>query len=127
MAALLLTPIARRRTVGGPARTAARSAFFLTVGMLMSACGSAGSERQEPEENVQDIEKALALHTPTLMRIEGVQGVGQAMCDSTPCIRVYVLDAAAEARVPPKLDGIVVSTVVTGVIRGTNSLNTPPR
>ncbi|HEX2166122.1 MAG TPA: hypothetical protein VHG09_02680 [Longimicrobiales bacterium] len=74
-----------------------------------------------------DIEKVLAQHTPALMRIEGVQGVGQALCDSVPCIRVYVLDAAAEARVPPRLDDIPVSTVITGVIRGTNSLKTPPR
>lgn len=67
----------------------------------------------------EGIEQVLARRTPELMRIEGVQGVGQALCDSVPCIRVYVLDAAAQARVPPHVDGIPVSTVITGVIRTT--------
>jgi hypothetical protein len=48
-----------------------------------------------------------------------VAGVGQALCDGAPCIRVYVIDAAAQARVPARLDGCPVSTVVTGPIRMT--------
>jgi hypothetical protein len=67
----------------------------------------------------QDIEDVLRRHTPELMRIEGVQGVGEAVCDGTPCIRVYVLDAAAEARVPARVDGVRVSAVITGPIRTT--------
>lgn len=67
----------------------------------------------------EDIEQVLARRTPELMRIEGVQGVGQALCDSVPCIRVYVLDAAAQARVPARVDGIPVSAIITGVIRTT--------
>lgn len=66
-----------------------------------------------------DIEDVLARRTPELMRIEGVAGVGQALCDGAPCIRVYVIDAAAQARVPARLDGCPVSTVVTGPIRMT--------
>lgn len=79
------------------------------------------------EEGALNIEQVLMKCTPDLMRIEGVQGVGQALCDSAPCIRVYVLDAAAEARVPLRIDGIPVSTVITGVIRGANDQETPPR
>lgn len=66
-----------------------------------------------------DIERVLAERTPVLMRIEGVQGVGQALCDGAPCIRVYVLDAAAQARVPARIEGFPVSIVITGVIRKT--------
>lgn len=68
-----------------------------------------------------DIEGVLARRTPELMRIEGVQGVGQALCDSVPCIRVYVLNAAAQERVPPRVDGIPISTVITGIIRTTTN------
>jgi hypothetical protein len=67
----------------------------------------------------QDIEDVLRRHTPELMRIEGVQGVGEAICDGAPCIRVYVLDAAAEVRVPTQVDGVRVSAVITGPIRTT--------
>jgi hypothetical protein len=62
------------------------------------------------------IEQVLARHAPELMRIEGVEGVGQALCDGQPCVRVYLRDAAAASRVPRELDGYRVDTVVTGGI-----------
>lgn len=64
-----------------------------------------------------DIEDVLARRTPELMRIEGVAGVGQALCDGKPCIRVYVLDAAAQTRIPASIDGVRTSAVITGQIR----------
>jgi hypothetical protein len=67
----------------------------------------------------ESIEQVLVRRTPELMRITGVQGVGQGLCDGTPCIRVYVADSAAIARLPATLDGHVISPVVTGVIRAT--------
>lgn len=67
----------------------------------------------------ETIEQVLVRRTPELMRIVGVQGVGQGLCDGTPCLRVYVIDAAAAERLPAMLDGYRVSSVVTGVIRAT--------
>lgn len=64
-----------------------------------------------------DIEEVVARRTPELMRIPGVSGVGQALCDQSPCIRVYIVSESVRARVPQTLDGFEVSVVVTGVIR----------
>lgn len=88
------------------------------------ACTTNGAEESHSTQEVTvdaDIEAVLARRTPELMRIEGVQGVGLALCDSVPCIRVYVLDAAGQARVPHRIDGIPISTVITGVIRTTTN------
>jgi hypothetical protein len=105
----------------GPASAPARSWILVMVAALAtSACPANSTDEAGNAQEVAvdaDIQEILVRHTPTLMRIDGVQGVGQALCDSVPCIRVYVLDAAAQARVPPRIDGIPVSTVITGVIR----------
>ncbi|MGH7476747.1 MAG: hypothetical protein ACRELD_10685 [Longimicrobiales bacterium] len=65
------------------------------------------------------IEQVLEEHTPRLMRIAGVVGVGQALCAGAPCIRVYIVDQASAAQLPKTLDGYAVSPVVTGTIRPT--------
>jgi hypothetical protein len=112
------------RKAGGPVIIPARSApvarAWLGVALLLTACSSGGADRTVEDEAVAaDIEAVLERRTPELMRIAGVLGVGQALCDTAPCIRVYVVDTAAQARVPARLDGFPVSTVVTGVIRTT--------
>lgn len=114
------------RKAGGPVIVPARSApaarAWLGVALLLAACSSGGAGRTGEDEAVTaDIEAVLEHRTPELMRIAGVQGVGQALCDGAPCIRVYVLDAAAQARVPARLDGFPVSTVITGMIRPTTT------
>lgn len=63
------------------------------------------------------IEQVLAAHTPELLRIEGVEGVGQGLCEDAPCIRVYIRRPEVAGRLPGRLDGYPVSPVVTGVIR----------
>ena len=63
------------------------------------------------------IEDVLARHSPALMRIDGVEGVGQALCDSTPCIRVYIRTDSVLARLPKTLEGYDVDAVVTGAVR----------
>jgi hypothetical protein len=118
--------MAERNAVGpvvGPARSAPAARAWLGVVLLLAACSSGGADRtgREDEAVAADIEAVLERRTPELMRIEGVQGVGQALCDGAPCIRVYVVDAGAQARVPARLDGFPVSTVITGVIRTTTT------
>lgn len=51
------------------------------------------------------------------MAIAGVVGVGQALCDSTPCIRVYITSDSTRARLPKSLEGVPVDAVVTGPFR----------
>ena len=115
------------RKAGGPVIEPARSApaarAWLGVALLLAACSAGGADPtgREDQAVTEDIEAVLERRTPELMRIEGVQGVGQGLCDGAPCIRVYVLDAAAQARVPARLDGFPVSTVITGVIRATTT------
>jgi hypothetical protein len=87
----------------------------------MAACATKESDAEGGEDPVvkETIEQVLVRRTPELMRIPGVQGVGQALCDGSPCIRVYLADSTVIARLPDTVDGYVVSSVVTGVIRAT--------
>lgn len=63
------------------------------------------------------IEQVLARRTAELMRIDGVEGVGQALCADQPCIRVYIRTETVRERLPRELEGYTVSAVVTGPVR----------
>lgn len=78
--------------------------------MLESEPGGGGV----PERVLSEV---LAEHAPALMRIDGVEGVGEALCGGRWCIRVYLRSEAAAVLVPDTLGGYPVSTVITGVIR----------
>lgn len=76
-----------------------------------------GDLRETGEDVTADIAKVLERRAAELMKIDGVEGVGQALCDGAPCIRVYIVNAAAQSRVPSSLEGIRVTTVVTGTFQ----------
>jgi len=65
------------------------------------------------------IEDVIKEHTEELLSIPGVVGIGQGLCDNTPCIKVYVVKSTPELdkKIPAVLDGYRVSTEVTGEIR----------
>ena len=88
---------------------------------MLAGCSSGGNDRNSSGDDAvkEDIEAVLERRTPELMRRAGVQGVGQALCDGRPCIRVYLLDESVAASLPDSLDGYPVSTVVTGPVRTT--------
>ena len=69
-----------------------------------------------PTKTIQDV---LAAHNDSLLASPGVVGTAVGLCDSTPCIRVFVADAEAarRLRVGPRLDGYVVRVEVTGPLR----------
>jgi hypothetical protein len=71
----------------------------------------------EPERVLGEV---LAEHAPTLLRIDGVEGVGEGLCDGRPCLRVYLRSADVAVFLPRELGGYPVSTVVTGVVRTTD-------
>lgn len=67
---------------------------------------------------MQSIEEVLTAHTDSLMDIRGVEGVGQAICDETPCIRIYASERTPEIKseVPDTIEGYAVDVEVTGRI-----------
>jgi hypothetical protein len=68
---------------------------------------------------VHPIRDVIKEHTEELMSIPGVVGVGQGLCDNTPCIKVYIIKSTPELdrKIPAVLDGYRVSTEVTGPIK----------
>ena len=44
----------------------------------------------------ETIESAISQRSDAVMELPGVQGLGQGLCDGTPCIRVFVAKAAPE-------------------------------
>ena len=65
------------------------------------------------------IEDIIKEHTEELMSIPGVVGVGQGLCNNTPCIKVYIIKSTPELdrKIPAVFDGYRVSIEVTGSIR----------
>lgn len=53
-------------------------------------------------------------HEAALMRIDGVEGVGEERSPSAPSIIVYCRDLATTSRVPHIIEGVAVRTIVSG-------------
>jgi len=101
------------RVPSAPPRSTARVAFLI----LILACASP----EPPPEPVaamsaDSITRVLARHTTALMAIPGVVGVGEAICDDAPCIRVYLASADARSRLPATLEGIRIDAIVSGPV-----------
>ncbi len=68
-------------------------------------------------------EKAIATvlqeHTPRLLKLPGVVGTAQGVCEGKPCIKVYVLQRTPELleHIPSRLDEYPVEVEETGQIR----------
>ena len=64
------------------------------------------------------IEQVLEKYTDILMRIHGVVGTGQGLCDGKPCIKIFVIKKTAELekKIPRKLEGHLVMIEETGEI-----------
>lgn len=80
-----------------------------------------------PDTAVHSIEDVLAVHTDSLLALDGVTGVGQALCEGGPCLRVYVQARTPEldAQLPDAIGGYPVEVVVTGQIRPRPADGTP--
>jgi hypothetical protein len=83
-----------------------------------SCVGSSQRNGEERQVEPLPIETVIERRTPELMSIPGVVGVGQALCDGRPCIRLYLSERTPEVerRIPAELDGYAVDTIVTGRI-----------
>ncbi len=62
------------------------------------------------------IEEVLKEHTEELMSVPGVVGTAQGICNSRPCIKVFVVEKTKEIdkRIPDELDGYPVEVEETG-------------
>lgn len=65
------------------------------------------------------IEEALQKHSGALMKIPGVVGTGQGMCNDSPCIKVFVkkLTDAISPKIPDTIEGYPVIAEETGMFR----------
>jgi hypothetical protein len=68
---------------------------------------------------VKSIEEVLAAHTDSLMKLPGVVGTALGLCEGERCIQVLLADssAGARSRIPSRLEGYRVVTLVTGPIK----------
>ena len=74
------------------------------------------------------IDEVLAAHTDSLMALTGVVGTAIGLCDGVPCIRVFLADSTAAARlkIPARLEGYRVSAEVTGPMRARGEVQGRP-
>ena len=65
------------------------------------------------------ITQALKQATPKLMKIEGVVGTAQGLCDGAPCIKIYVARKTPGllARIPATIAGYPVVIEETGTFK----------
>jgi len=65
------------------------------------------------------IEEVLKERTKELMRVPGVVGTGQGLCDDEPCIKIFVVKETPELdqKIPRMLEGYPVVIEETGEIR----------
>ncbi|MFO7852022.1 MAG: hypothetical protein ACQERS_11310 [Bacteroidota bacterium] len=65
------------------------------------------------------IEEALKKHTGELMKIAGVTGTGQGLCQGRPCIKVFVTKKSDKLlqQIPGIIEGYPVILEETGTFR----------
>lgn len=90
---------------------------FISVISLANQCVSVhgGKNAMIPKA----IKEVLRDHTGELMSLPGVVGTAQGLCDSKPCIKVFVTEKTPELekRIPHTIEGYPVSIEVTGEFR----------
>ncbi len=84
--------------------------------------GRAGHEECAPMPD-KPIAAVLETHSPRLMSLPGVVGVGEGRCAGAPCIKVLVLEKTPELveRIGDAIEGYKVEVVETGEIRALDS------
>lgn len=73
--------------------------------------------RRPDTEARPTIDQVLDAHRDSLMRINGVVGVGIGLCGDAQCIKVFLSSRTLETqRLPTRLEGYEVSVEETGII-----------
>jgi hypothetical protein len=65
------------------------------------------------------IKKALQKHSDDLMKIPGVEGTAQGLCNGRPCIKIFVAGLTKENKdkIPDELEGYPVIFEETGMFK----------
>jgi len=102
----------------------ARPIATVLVAAALAACSGAqraGVQREGSSAPVavRSIDEVLAAHSDSLMALPGVVGTALGLNEGERCIKVLVADstAAANSRIPARLEGYRVVIEVTGTIR----------
>ena len=76
-------------------------------------------EQEETSPMKSTIEAAQAKLTDRVMALPGVVGLGIGVCESAPCIKIYVVQRTPEleGEIPSTFEGFPVEIQVTGEIR----------
>jgi hypothetical protein len=92
--------------------------IIIIVITFMSCAANKVDSREKNLMPPKTIEDALKESTGKLMSLPGVVGTAQGLCDSKPCIRVYVLKKSPELvrQIPDTIDGYPVVIEETGAI-----------
>ncbi len=91
-------------------------------GAVVAQPGRAGQEGPAPMPD-KPIAAVLEEHTPRLMSLPGVVGVGEGRCADAPCVKVLVLEKTPGLveRIGDAIEGYEVEVVETGEIRALDS------
>lgn len=88
--------------------------------LVFDAAAAQEGETALPEKPIIEV---LQAHTPRLVSIPGVVGVGEGRCADAPCIKIMVIEKTPELEqeIGGELDGYPVEIIESGEIRAINS------
>ncbi len=90
---------------------------------LLAVSGAAHHATAGEKERVPVSDKPIAAvleeHTPRLMSLPGVVGVGQGLCAGAPCIKVFVVEKTPElvGRIGVRIESYEVEITESGEMR----------
>jgi hypothetical protein len=102
-------------------KTAVLGMFMAALGGGWAGCAGDKANKQTGYENMAEepIEKVLKKHAGSLMKLEGVVGIGEGLCEGKPCIKVFLTRKTPELekKIPASLDGYPVILEETGAFK----------
>jgi hypothetical protein len=96
---------------------------LVATGILVTACASEDNQsvhhstaREADMAHAEDLGQIIATHSDRIMGLEDVVGMGESLCDGTPCVRVFLAreNAASLARIQEDLAGIPFAIEISG-------------
>ncbi len=95
--------------------------FAVTLALSLSGCGQSSRPMAQETDIVADksIDAVLEQHSPRLLSLPGVVGVGRGECDGRPCIKVMVVENTEElaALIGVSVEGFTIEIIESGEIR----------
>ncbi len=94
------------------------SISVISIAIGLGSCVNKAVENSQGEETMpsQTLEEVLKEHTENLMSIPGVVGTAEGLCNSNPCIKVFVtkITPELEQKILNILEGYPVEVEETG-------------